>query len=315
MPIPLIIGGLALASAAVGVKKGFDANDKNNEAKSIVERTKRDFKKTQSKLNDKKTELNRYFKEFARTKIAIFQEEIPKVIKLVEKYGKDASSKLNNENISFTPEEIKQLKLALANSLEISSGLASGAASGALTAMGAYGSVGLLATASTGTAISTLSGAAATNATLAWLGGGSVAAGGGGMALGTAVLGGMVAGPLIAVTGFVIDSKAEENLTKAREYEKDAQIKIDTMLTSIGEADITVMRVNELSGVINKIAKKFDEKYKKFMALGARKKSKKEIEQLLIIGKKLKLALEIPLLDKEGNNNENFTVQIERITA
>ncbi|EPB9212345.1 hypothetical protein ACRT7K_000407 [Campylobacter jejuni] len=47
---------------------------------------------------------------------------------------------------------------------------------------GAYGSVGLLASASTGTAIASLSGAAATNATLAWLGGGSLAAGGFGMA-------------------------------------------------------------------------------------------------------------------------------------
>ena len=43
-------------------------------------------------------------------------------------------------------------------------------------------------TASTGTAISTLSGAAAANAALAWLGGGAVAAGGGGMAAGKALL-------------------------------------------------------------------------------------------------------------------------------
>ena len=42
--------------------------------------------------------------------------------------------------------------------------------------------------ASTGTLISTLSGAAASNATLAWLGGGSLAAGGGGIAAGTMVL-------------------------------------------------------------------------------------------------------------------------------
>lgn len=41
------------------------------------------------------------------------------------------------------------------------------------------------ATASTGTLISTLSGAAATNASLAYLGGGALAAGGGGMATGT----------------------------------------------------------------------------------------------------------------------------------
>ena len=42
--------------------------------------------------------------------------------------------------------------------------------------------------ASTGTAISSLSGAAATNAALAWLGGGAIAAGGGGMAAGEAIL-------------------------------------------------------------------------------------------------------------------------------
>ena len=48
--------------------------------------------------------------------------------------------------------------------------------------------------ASTGTAISTLSGAAATNAALAWLGGGTLAAGGGGMAAGNAFL--ALAGPV-----------------------------------------------------------------------------------------------------------------------
>lgn len=49
-------------------------------------------------------------------------------------------------------------------------------------------------TASTGTAISALSGAAATNAALAWLGGGALAVGGGGMAAGNAFL--ALAGPV-----------------------------------------------------------------------------------------------------------------------
>jgi hypothetical protein len=49
------------------------------------------------------------------------------------------------------------------------------------------------ATASTGTAIASLSGAAAANATLAWLGGGTLAAGGGGVAAGTTVLAGISA--------------------------------------------------------------------------------------------------------------------------
>lgn len=49
-------------------------------------------------------------------------------------------------------------------------------------------------TASTGTAISSLAGAAASNAALAWLGGGTLALGGGGVSAGSALLG--LAGPI-----------------------------------------------------------------------------------------------------------------------
>ena len=62
---------------------------------------------------------------------------------------------------------------------------------GATVAMGVATTFGL---ASTGTAISALSGAAATNAALAWLGGGSLVAGGGGMDAGQAFL--TMAGPV-----------------------------------------------------------------------------------------------------------------------
>lgn len=67
----------------------------------------------------------------------------------------------------------------------------------AVAAMGPTAAMGIATTfgvASTGTAISTLSGAAATNAALAWLGGGALAAGGGGMAAGNAFL--ALAGPV-----------------------------------------------------------------------------------------------------------------------
>ena len=69
-------------------------------------------------------------------------------------------------------------------------GFAAGAGLGvAVVTMGPTVAMGVATTfgvASTGTAISTLSGAAATNAALAWLGGGALAAGGGGMAAGEA---------------------------------------------------------------------------------------------------------------------------------
>ena len=82
--------------------------------------------------------------------------------------------------------------------------LAGGAAAGASAGAVTFTAVGAFAAASTGTAITSLSGAAATSATLAWLGGGSLAAGGGGVAAGTAVLTGIVAAPvLLAAGGFL----------------------------------------------------------------------------------------------------------------
>lgn len=73
-------------------------------------------------------------------------------------------------------------------------GVGAGVAVAALGPTAAMGIATTFGVASTGTAISALSGAAATNAALAWLGGGTLAVGGGGMAAGNAFL--ALAGPV-----------------------------------------------------------------------------------------------------------------------
>lgn len=78
-------------------------------------------------------------------------------------------------------------------------GISAGATLGAGAAYATFSSAAFLGTASTGTAISALSGAAATKATLALLGGGSLAAGGSGIAGGTMLLSGIVAAPALIV--------------------------------------------------------------------------------------------------------------------
>ncbi|MEH6756458.1 MAG: hypothetical protein V7676_02975 [Parasphingorhabdus sp.] len=88
--------------------------------------------------------------------------------------------------------------------------IAGGAGAGAAVAAGSWSLVALVGSASTGTAISTLSGVAATNATLAWFGGGALAAGGAGMAGGTLVLGGVTLAPVIAVAAWHSRSKTKE---------------------------------------------------------------------------------------------------------
>lgn len=106
-------------------------------------------------------------------------------------------------------EEIKALHSELMKTIGgYGAALGGGLAAGALGAIGAYGLVGTVGAASTGTAIGTLSGAAATNAALAWFGGGSLAVGGAGIAGGTAVLGGIVAAPAVIAVGVFTEMKA-----------------------------------------------------------------------------------------------------------
>ena len=82
-------------------------------------------------------------------------------------------------------------------------GVGAGVAVAALGPGVAMGIATAFGVASTGTAVSALSGAAAANAALAWLGGGALAAGGGGMAAGEAFL--ALMGPIgLAIAGFGI---------------------------------------------------------------------------------------------------------------
>jgi hypothetical protein len=75
-------------------------------------------------------------------------------------------------------------------------GLGIGVSTGAWILVAHFG------TASTGTAIAGLTGAAAHSAILAWFGGGAVLAGGGGMAVGSLAIGGIVALPVLAFSAY-----------------------------------------------------------------------------------------------------------------
>lgn len=129
---------------------------------------------------------------------------------------------------------------------------AGGAAGGAL-AVGSWALVTLLGSASTGTAISTLSGVAATNATLAWFGGGALAAGGAGMTGGMAVLGGVVAIPLVYIAASSTHKKAKKLEEAAVELEE--QIPIARASVSMQQASLA--RSGEMLRQVDLICEEF----------------------------------------------------------
>lgn len=183
-----------------------DANSRIEEAKSQLERSRHLCADALSELGEEKLfvlggSITRFIEGFEKIKN----------LDLVDSLGLDELRRLRIDKESMSElREMQQFAVAVAG------GAAAGAVGGALTAFGAYNAAMALGAASTGTAISSLSGAAATNATLAFFGGGSLAAGGAGMTGGMMVLGGLVAGPALLVMGLITGKKADEKLDMAK---------------------------------------------------------------------------------------------------
>lgn len=106
-------------------------------------------------------------------------------------------AEITAERENFTDAEEfarKDLDAARKSAAGAGAGLTAGAAVASMAPSAALWVATTFGTASTGTAISTLSGAAASKAALAWLGGGALAAGGGGTATGATLL--ALSGPI-----------------------------------------------------------------------------------------------------------------------
>lgn len=300
MPLPLVLWGAAAALGATGIYKGVKAKDMLNDAKNIGERAERRLRGQQEKLDSERQATNKALEELGKLKVDVFTNQIQHLVEVIKK----GRSKLTGFENVISVEQLKECERMVTLSLNIESGLGKGAAAGALAAMGAYGSVGVLATASTGAAISGLTGVAATNATLAWLGGGSLAAGGFGMAGGMLALGGIVLGPALAVGGFMLASKAEEALSDARAYEAKADEAISKM--DIGMTGLKAIRSNaaELGNIIIELANRFDSI--KVDSVD----DKIGFKRMADIGKALKEVLDIPVLDEKGVATLGLTAKL-----
>lgn len=252
--IPIIAGAASLLTGAYGVKKGMDAKKLYDKAKEIGESAERRHRRAVRELDEKRQQVYERLTALGERKRAVFETAARIVVAEVQQARATAEVHAF-ELTGIDQEEIARFSSELAEmqALDVSQDTAKSAALAALGAGGLYATVGALATASTGTAIGALSGAAATNATLAWLGGGSLATGGLGMAAGGWILGGLVGGPALAITGFSLASKAEEALTEAEEFAAEVKQKIaeleplhvmlDGILANIAETQAVVDRL------------------------------------------------------------------------
>ncbi|MDN8360064.1 hypothetical protein QZK58_12070 [Acinetobacter baumannii] len=299
MPLPVILWGAAAALGATGVFKGAKAVGSLKEAKEIGNEAESKYNLALYELEEKKDKTNSALEELGRLKLNIFTHQIKHTIDVIKK-SKEASGKLENFESSISIDELKEMEAMVFNSLRLEAGLLAGTTGGALAGLGAYSSVGFLASASTGTAISGLSGVAATNATLAWLGGGSIASGGFGMAGGMIALGGIVAGPALAIGGFMLASKAEEALTKAVDYAAQVD-KAVAELDMLGVALIGIRQnVDEVTDTLNELVQRFE-----VMKVND-DSDPQAFKQMIVNTKILKDLLDCRIINDEGSPIKNI---------
>lgn len=235
MPIPFLLGAVAVIAGAVGVITGIDGMSKMSDAKDKVDRAKARHERNLQKFNDLNGETTRIMDDLGKRELMalksfkVFSSSIEKI------QNKPEFKSINIEGKPmdpYTPEELKKVSVGAEILLGGMGGAAAGTAGGFAAAGATTSAVMALGTASTGTAIASLSGAAATNATLAVLGGGTLAAGGGGVGLGTTLLGASTFGVGLMVGG-IIFSFVGSHLSEQADQAWDEMLKAEKSINKV----------------------------------------------------------------------------------
>lgn len=251
----------AVKDVAIDTKEEIDA--KLHELDNMLRQSVTDYNDAFTQMSDKGTQL---FVERCRSIDTI--DNVESLINSIANHPKEFDKDFEEIEIhrSHFTESCEFANRELQAAREAAGGAGAGLAAGASVAfMGPTAAMWVattFGTASTGTAISTLSGAAATNAALAWLGGGAVAAGGGGTAAGTALL--AMAGPIgwtiagaTLLSSILLFTKKRVKLNKEKNAEIEA-VKSNTEI--VKELDVKIAElVNETSSVMTGLKQLYTE--------------------------------------------------------
>jgi len=244
MPLPIILGVAATIAGVAGVGSGIHGAVKMKEANDTMESAKRRHEKNISRLEKQSKSTNEVMDELGMLELHIINSfgEFSDTIERIQ--NRPQFKEYTKEGVTlpkYDKEELKDISVGAGVLLGGLGGAVAGTAGGFAAAGATTSAVMALGTASTGTAIASLSGVAATNATLAALGGGALSVGGGGMALGSAVLGGATLGVGLLVGGIIFNAvggnlsdKADEAWGQMKKAEEKIN-KIEAYLIDLGK--------------------------------------------------------------------------------
>ena len=260
----------------------------------------------------RRKESNDILENFARIRLNALHNTVGKFLLYLELINKKAKVKEYDfmTSIDITPEQVKELETINMNAstalktLMVSGGSAISFAMGipVIIAKSAY-------VVSTGTAIASLHGAAATNAVFAWLGGGSIASGGLGVAGGMAVLGTMTGIVALAGASVVATSYFAKKHTEATKYladMKELKAKMELGWTVLENVNKRALEIQELTSQLEERCLLNLDKLADIM-IGFDPKNEEHVkvfQQTAIVIKSMSELAQVPIMDEDGNVSE-----------
>ena len=319
------VAQLAGTAAKIGkTAVGIQGIEDRGAARNIQEICQEYYDAAEAVTEQKRVDLNYVITSFGQYRLRSLHETVGRFLKILKDLKQSNAVKeyeilVGSEIDTKTLEKMERLDMAASEALRTTAitGTVSAAAMFG-TAAGVPAAVAALATASTGTAISTLSGAAATNAVLAWLGGGSLAAGGGGMAAGAATLMALTAGATAVVAvlsaGIMVSMHYGRKLTEAKEYEKAVGVAVAGLEKAWIVMDAISRRAEELRDVTEELRWRTSGMLDQLQPLVATFDAT-DTDQVMVFNKcgvLVKTMVELaqtPLLDDDGNlSAESMTI-------
>ncbi len=256
--IPLALIGLGASTGVGGLVTGVMGGLKMKEAQSIADAARKRYDESTSLTKDRVGESNERIQQYGRQQEQARRLVIERMGAFIERHRQQVKQSAAQllDGVDAEQRDIEAFTGALTADVNWIKGAGMAALTGVGVSAGIPGAVTALGAASTGTAISSLSGAAAQSATMAWLGGGSVAAGGGGVALGTAALGVVTVGPTMLLGGLTLNSQGEKAMTNAKKYEADVATAVQEQEAFRSSLDVLDTRITEVSEVLARLVER-----------------------------------------------------------
>ncbi|MBD8000620.1 hypothetical protein [Phocaeicola faecium] len=286
MPLPLILGIAAAVASATGIGLGIHGSVKMKRANDKLKAAQKRNDANNARLERMNKSACRAMDILGENEMKVLSEfqQFSDLFERIKNRPEFAEINLGNVTISkFDNEEIKRVSVGASVLIGGLGGAALGTAGGFAASGATTAAVMALGTASTGTPIATLGGAAAIKATLAALGGGSLASGGGGIALGSMILGAaalgvglLIGGAIFSFTGSKLSDKADDAWKQMLSNEQD----INKICNHLSDLQRTAERYNatllkmrslylkQLDKMLN-IIESYNEKYVNWLNLSS----------------------------------------------